>query len=152
MKIYLDVSVILVYLFGREKERERYSSVVQIFNLLNSNRLSFVTSIYSFQEIYSFCQENFPPDDLPSVFRLSLLKLLNNPIEIMPLLTRQQRLIHEKKFRISDPSDKPHVVSAYLSSCDSIVGYDEHFRDSSEFVQYLTPEEFLTQFKGEAES
>jgi len=135
MKIYMDVSVVLVYLFGKEKEKERYGPVVGVFNLLNSNRLSSVISIYSFQELYSFCQENFPPDAAPHVFRLSLLKLLDSPIEIVPLLTRQQRLIHEKKFQVGDPSDRPHVVSAYLSGCDAIVGYDEHFRDSSGFIR-----------------
>jgi hypothetical protein len=59
MKVYMDVSVALVYLFGKEKEKERYSSVAQVFNLLNSNRLSSVVSIYSFQELYSFCQGSF---------------------------------------------------------------------------------------------
>ena len=45
--------------------------------------------------------------------------------------------------KISDASDKPHVISAYLAGCDAIISYDSHFQEATDFITALTPEEFL---------
>ena len=109
MKVYLDVSVLIVYLFGQTKEPIRYEAVSNLFDK----------------------------------FHLSLLKLLGYPLQIMPLLTRSDRLAYERRFAISDASDKPHVISAYLARCNAIVSYDSHFQEATDFITALTPEEFL---------
>ena len=70
-------------------------------------------SLYAFQELYSFCYGNYSADDVSSVFRLSLLKLLDYPLQIMPLLTRSDRLTYER------------------------------LQEATDFITALTPEEFL---------
>lgn len=100
-------------------------------------------SLYAFQELYSFCHENYSVTDVSDAFRLALLKLLNYPLQVVPLLTRGDRLTYERRFTLSDASDKPHVISAYLAGGDAIVSYDSHFQEAADFIASLTPEELL---------
>ncbi len=143
MKVYLDVSVLIVYLFGQTKESIRYEAVSNLFDKFQASQLDCCISLYAFQELYSFCNANYSAADVSSVFRLSLLKLLGYPLQIMPLLTRSDRLTYERRFAISDASDKPHVISAYLARCNAIISYDSHFQEATDFITALTPEEFL---------
>ena len=143
MKVYLDVSVLVVYLFGQAREPIRYRAVLNLFDKFQTSQLDCCISLYAFQELYSFCHENYSAANVSSVFRLSLLELLGYPLQIMPLLTRSDRLIYERRFAISDASDKPHVISAYLAGCDAIVSYDSHFQEATDFVMALTPEQLL---------
>ncbi len=142
MKIYLDTSVILVYLFGRHPEPERYAAVSQLFDRIRAGQPFACISLYAFQEIYRFCQEHYQAD-VSNVFRLALLRLLEHPLEITPLLARYERLIYERRFTISDASDSPHVVSAYINRCDAIVSYDSHFDEVIDFINSLTPEALI---------
>jgi predicted nucleic acid-binding protein len=151
VKIYLDTSVILVYLFGQYKEPKRHADVSQIFDRIKTGQLFACISLYAFQEIYAFCQEHYQAD-VSSVFRLALLRLLENPLEIAPLLARSERLIYERRFRISDASDSPHVVSAYINHCDAIVSYDSHFDEVTDFITSLTPETLIGQLNCTEES
>jgi len=139
MKIYLDTSVILVYLFGRYKEPERHTAVSQLFDKIRTGQLFACISLYAFQEIYRFCQEHYQAD-VSNVFRLALLRLLEYPLEIRPLLTR-----HERRFTISDASDSSYVISAYINLCDAIVSYDSHFDEVKDFLNSLTPEALIAQ-------
>ena len=151
MKIYLDTSVILVYLFGQYKEPERHATVSQLFDEIRVGELFACISLYAFQEIYGFCQEHYQAD-VSNVFRLALLRLLEHPIEITPLLARSEKLIYERRFTISDASDSPHVVAAYINRCDSIVSYDSHFDEVTDFINSLTPETLITQINCVEES
>ena len=144
MKIYLDTSVILVYLFGRYTEPEKHAAVSQLFDRIGTGQLIACISLYAFQEIYRFCQEHYQAD-VSNVFRLALLRLLEHPLEITPLLARHERLIYERRFTISDASDSPHVVSAYINRCDAIVSYDSHFDEVTDFINSLTPEVLIVQ-------
>jgi predicted nucleic acid-binding protein len=142
VKIYLDTSVILVYLFGRYSEPERHAVVSQLFDKIRTEELIACISLYAFQEIYGFCQEHYQAD-VSNAFRLALLHLLEYPLEITPLLARVERLIYERRFTISDASDSPHVVSAYINHCDAIVSYDSHFDEVTDFINSLTPETLI---------
>ena len=143
MKVYLDVSVLVVYLFGQAREPIRYRTVSNLFDKFQGSQLDCCISLYAFQELYSFCDENYSITDVSDVFRLALLKLLGYPFQIMPLLTRSDRLIYERRFTMSDASDKPHVISAYLAGCDAIVSYDSHFQEATDLITALTPEGLL---------
>ena len=143
MKVYLDVSVLVVYLFGQAREPIRYRTVSNLFDKFQGSQLDCCISLYAFQELYSFCDENYSITDVSDVFRLALLKLLGYPFQIVPLLTRTNRLTYEHRFAMSDASDKPHVISAYLAGCDAIVSYDSHFQEANDFITALTPEELL---------
>ncbi len=151
MKIYLDTSVILVYLFGQYTEPERHNIVSQLFDRIRMGRLTACISLYAFQEIYRFCQEHYQAD-VSNVFRLALLCLLEHPIEITPLLARYEKLIYERQFTISDASDSPHVVSAHINHCDAIVSYDSHFDEVTVFINSLTPESLIAQLNYVEES
>ena len=144
MKVYLDVSVLVVYLFGQAREPIRYRTVSSLFDRFEVPQIDCCISLYAFQELYSFCHENYSVTDASDVFRLALLKLLNYPLQIVPLLTRGDRFTYERRFTLSDASDKPHVISAYLAGCDAIVSYDSHFQEAADFITSLTPEELLT--------
>ena len=143
MKVYLDVSMLVVYLFGQTKEQIRYQAVSNLFDKFQVSQLDCCISLYAFQELYSFCHENYSATDVSNVYRLALLRLLDYPFQIMPLLTRSDRLIYERRFTMSDASDKPHVISAYLAGCDAIVSYDSHFQEATDLITALTPEGLL---------
>ena len=143
MKVYLDVSVLVVYLFGQVREPIRYRTVSNLFDKFQGSQLDCCISLYAFQELYSFCHDNYSITDVSEVFRLALLRLLGYPLQIVPLLTRSDRLTYERRFAMSDASDKPHVISAYLAGCDAIVSYDSHFQEATDFVTALTPEQLL---------
>jgi predicted nucleic acid-binding protein len=141
--LYLDSSVLLVYLLGSAAEPTRHAAARDLFTTIDNGDLTALISLYSFQEIYSFCEDNYPVDDVPEVFRQALLRLLASPVCIKGLLTREERLIHERRFHIRDASDTPHVISALLNHCEVIVTYDDHFQDVANVVESLTPEELL---------
>lgn len=148
MKVYLDTSVINIYLFGKysEVETHRLSAVSKVFRLINSKRINAMVSIYSIQEIYSFCKKTFSPEDIGHLSRISLLDLLKNEVELSGLLTREERLLHKTRFEMDDLSDQPHAISAFINKCDAIVTYDKHFRKINNTLPVYTPEEILLKF------
>jgi len=50
MKVYLDTSVLNVWLFGREQETERYAQVCHLFEAINAGMVQAIVSLYSLQE------------------------------------------------------------------------------------------------------
>ncbi|MEW6618973.1 MAG: type II toxin-antitoxin system VapC family toxin [bacterium] len=141
--VYIDTSVVNINLFGTKKEPERYSIVMNFFNRLNSQEFEGLISLYTLQEIYAFCEDNFPLNYVRKVVKLSFQELLKSELQIIPLLKRSERLVHQRKFPISDLSDQPHAILAYLNGCDAIITYDDHFRDIGSIIKVFTPEEFL---------
>lgn len=113
MKVYVDTSVINVKLFGEYSkiETERYPSVIDIFNRINSGQIQAIISLHAFQEIYVFCKSNFPPDQAGQISRLAFLSLCQNTFDLIGLLTREERLLHRRKFDLPDRSDQPHAIS-----------------------------------------
>lgn len=117
MRIYLDTSVIAVYLFGKHSEAEagRFPPVKKLFDLINAHKVSATISLYTVQEIYSFCKRTFGPDDAGYISRISLAELFTNDFKLAGMLTREERLLNRARFAIDDLSDQPHVISAYLT-------------------------------------
>ena len=149
MKIYLDTSVINIYLFGKYSvvETRRFPAVTKIFRLINANKISAIVSIYSIQEVYCFCKKIFSPDDIGHTSRNSLLDLFKNNFELSGLLTREERLLHRARFTMDDLSDQPHAISAFINKCDALVTYDKHFRKIHSTLSVFTPEEILLKFR-----
>ncbi len=143
MRVYLDASVCNVLLFGEEMEAERFAHVIQLFESINAHQNEAVVSLYTIQEICTYCYHNFPPEVTGDVARLAVRDLLTNEVKLVPLLTRMERLVHRRRFAIRDASDETHVIVALLQSCDALVAYDERFRDAAEVMPYLHPEEVL---------
>lgn len=149
MKLYLDSSVVNVYLFGAKKEPRRYPDVVRLFDAINAGQIDGMVSVYTVQEICVYCREFFPEENFAEIARLAVYKLMGTRFQLVPLLTREERMKHSRTFLIRDPSDQPHVILAYLHHCDTIVAYDEHFKDTAHLVPYLQPDEALAQFGAE---
>ena len=147
MKLYLDSSVINVYLFGAAKEPKRHLDVVPLLDAINAGRLEGVISIYTLQEICVYCREFFPEENFAETARLAVYKLMGARLHLVPLLTREEKTKYSMAFLIRDPSDQPHVILAHLCHCDAIVAYDEHFQDTSHLVPYLRPDEVLMQLR-----
>lgn len=145
MKIYLDTSVINIYLFGEysDVETNRFPAVSKLFKLINSKKMLAIVSLYSIQEIYSFCKRIFSPDDVGHISRISLSVLFRNEFELSGLLTREERLFNRARFNMDDLSDQPHAISAFLNKCDAIVTYDEHFQRIKNILSVYTPEEII---------
>ncbi len=148
MKIYLDTSVINIYLFGKYSENEaiRFPAVDKLFELVNAKRVHAVVSLYSIQELYSFCKKIFSPDDVGHISRTFLSVLFSSKFELAGLLTREERLLHRSKFDRVDLSDQPHAISAFLNKCDSIVTYDRHFQKAKHIISVCDPEEVIKKF------
>lgn len=151
-RVYIDASVCNVLLFGEEKEAERFSHVVQLFEVINRGGVEAVVSLYTLQELCTYCQRNFAQETAAEVSRLAVRDLLNNEVELVPLLTRMERLVHGRRFNIRDSTDESHVITAHLRNCKAIIAYDEHFRDTSHIIPYLHPEELLDQWRQDAEA
>ncbi|GEM_PF-7002206 len=60
MRVYLETSVVVVWLFGAEREPERRPATEALFRLVDEGRVQAVISLYTLQEVYTFCEENFP--------------------------------------------------------------------------------------------
>jgi len=147
LNIYLDTSVITVYLFGRysEIESKRFPIVARLFNLINSNKVHAVISLYSIQEIFVFCKTIFG-SEVGNIARAAFLELFKNEFSLTGLLTREERLLHRMRFIIDDLSDQPHAISAYLNNCNAIVTYDTHFLKIKDIISIYTPEEIVSKF------
>ncbi len=146
MKIYLDTSVINIYLFAKysEVEASRFFDVSKLFELINSKKVFATVSLYSIQEIYSFCKRIFSPNDIGHVSRIALSILFKNNFKFTGLLTREERLLHRARFNMDDPSDQPHAICAYINKCGAIVTYDEHFQKIKDTLAVYTPEEVVS--------
>ncbi|MBM4402255.1 MAG: PIN domain-containing protein [Candidatus Cloacimonetes bacterium] len=140
-KIYLDTSVLNVYLF--ERETARFQATQKLFELIRKGKFQAFISLHSPRETYVYCRANFPKAEVSHVFRLALRKLLALDLEILPLLTREKKSLWKSRLLISDSSDVPHVSLARISECDAIATYDIHFKEVADFISAFKPEELI---------
>lgn len=117
--IYVDTSVVTVWLFGEKREPARYPATAELFRLVEAGDLRGLISLYTLQEVYAFCEDNFPPDEVRATAKLALRELLLTGLDIAPLLRRTERLLHQRRFPLSDASDQPHAIVAYINNCQA---------------------------------
>ncbi|MBI5181867.1 MAG: hypothetical protein HZA06_03020 [Nitrospirae bacterium] len=146
MKIYLDTSVINIYLFGAysEIEAKRVAPVNKLFELINAKQMHTIVSLYTLQEIYVFCKRIFSVQDAGQIAKLALSTLFDNEFELCGLLSREERLLYKPRFNLNDLSDQPHAISAYLNKCDAIATYDDHFQQIKDKINVYSPEEIIS--------
>jgi predicted nucleic acid-binding protein len=145
--VYLDASAVNVLLFGKVKEPGRYTHVRELFRLIDSGEVIGVVSFHTMIEVYWFCVDNFPSDEAKERTREALSELLSHRVEIVPLLDRKQKILLQGKITIADSSDLPHVGLAHVYNCNFLIAYDDHFKTSSDMVQYLLPEELVERLR-----
>jgi hypothetical protein len=114
--------------------------------LLNTRQIRAHISIYTLQEIYTFCKKIFPSKDVGHIAKFALSDLFKNEFEISGLLSRNDRLLYRTQFNLDDLSDQPHAISAYINKCESIVTYDRHFQKIKDKILVYSPEEIISQF------
>lgn len=143
IKIYLDTSAVNSFLFGSEKEPKRFEKVQQIFDLLKQEKIRVAVSFYTLVEIYWFCMDNFPADIAGEMARKAIYEILSYKIELIPMLRRAERLKLSPIISMTDSSDLPHAMMAYVYECDYLVAYDSHFEEIADIIKFLTPDALL---------
>ena len=140
---YIDTSVLFVYTLGEDKEKERYKFVLNFFSSINSGKCKACVSFYALHEIPLIAFQNAPTFELGSKYaKEALLKILKSEVHVLPLLDREERIIHAQRFLgLRDSSDIPHAISAFVYNAKAIVAYDDHFKDISDVIPYVKPEE-----------
>lgn len=143
MRLYLDTSVLLPYLFGELDAPERYLPSVQLFGRIDGQQVQAVVTFYALQELYGYIIRRFPSEDADRLFRTSLQQLLLFPLTIVPYLDRTEVRRWGYHLQLRDATDIFHVAAALIRGCDAIVTYDRRFQEVSEHISVWIPEECL---------
>jgi predicted nucleic acid-binding protein len=121
--VYIDSTVLIAYTLTKLIEKEKYVHIVALIDKVNKGEIAAVTSFYALHEVLIFALRNAP--DLIKGRKLgkeALLEVLQTRIEIVPMLTREERILHARTFSsLKDPSDMPHAISALLWGCEIMV-------------------------------
>ena len=141
LRVYLDSTILITFVFGADKEADKFRDVERLFN---SDKLKLVTSVYALIELYNFPIFNFKHNKR-FIAKYGLLKVLLTSIEVAPLLTRETKIVHSREFDMKDKSDIPHAISAYVERCDNIVTFDSHFKTLNK-IKSTAPAELLELF------
>ncbi len=149
MKVYLDTTAIILFLFGQQRHPDRYAELAALFDALDAGRLQAVVSIYALQELCTFCYGNFPVEQAPRVTRLAFYELLGHELLLAPLLSRVDRIILSRRFPLKDTSDQAHIATAYHNGCQAIITYDQHYQDIANRFPCLTAGEALAKLANE---
>jgi predicted nucleic acid-binding protein len=145
MKVYLDTTVITLLLFGAQTDPGRHREVTAFFVELDKGGVQAVVSIYALQELCAFCYGNFSAEDAPHVARLAFHELLGHELMLVPLLSRADRIVLNRRFPMRDTSDQAHAATAFHVGCEAIVTYDRHYQDIADRIPCFTAAEALSQ-------
>jgi predicted nucleic acid-binding protein len=151
LKVYLDTSVIVPFLYGELTEPARFAQMERLFGAIENGQIVGVLSFYAFHELYEYLAANYPADDISDGFRYGLLELLRFPLIIVSHLDRTESNRLRRRFTIADPYDALHVATAMLHNCDTIVTYDDHFQAVADLITVLSPEQILARIAETAE-
>ena len=91
-----------------------------------------------------FALDNAPDFGQGAAFgKAALEKVFSLPLQILPFVSRVERLRHARRFtQLRDASDVPHAIAAYVYGCEAIVAYDDHFKAITHLIAYKKPEDF----------
>ena len=140
MKLYLDTTILAALTYFKDKDTKRYSECCRLINICNENEFTIVISFYAIHELFLLPFE-YTDEKTARRTGLKLLKeiLYLEKIELTELLTREKRILYQDKFYMSDRTDIPHAISAYVENCDCIVTYDSHFDQISNKIKVFRP-------------
>jgi predicted nucleic acid-binding protein len=142
LRIYLETSVLVEYCFGRKLDPNKYKFVKALFDKIDSKDITGVVSFYSLHELFIFAIENFSSDISRYIGKTAFEEILKNRVELIPLLSREDRIQYSSSIKLNDSSDIPHAILATIEKCDCIVTYDSHFK-AIKMLKILTPDELL---------
>lgn len=141
MKIYLDTTILAALTYFKDKDVKRYSECDILIKKCIENEFNIVISFYSIHELFLLPFE-YEDEKTSRKIGLSLIKEVLNihGIELIELLSRENRIIHQNSFQMTDRTDIPHAISAYIEKCDCIVTYDSHFNQISNIIKVFEPD------------
>lgn len=141
MKLYLDTTILAALTYFKDKDPKRYSECNRLIRKCNERESTLVVSFYSIHELF-LLPFGYEDEETARKIGLALIKeILNiNRIELTELLSREKRIIHQDMFSMSDRTDVPHAISAYIENCDCIVTYDSHFDQISNKIKVFEPD------------
>ena len=147
LRLYLDSTILITFVFGAKLEPERFNDVSILFR---SKKVELVTSLYALIELYNYPIFNFEMEgkDKRLFAKSAILRVLLTEIEIAPMLPRQLRSYYSGIFKMDDSSDVPHAISAYVEKCTYIVTYDRHFKNIEDKIGCRTPKNVLKEVEG----
>jgi len=121
--LYIDTSVFLPYSLTQAFEAARYRSTEKFFARISDGGLSAATSFYALHELYIFALDNAPDFATGSAFgKAALEKVLRLPIQILPFVSRVERMRHARRFsRLRDATDVPHAIAASVTNAKPLL-------------------------------
>jgi len=140
MKLYFDTTILAALTYFKNKDVIRHSECNKLINKCNNKSIAIIISFYSIHELFLLPFE-YNDEKTARKIGLSLVKeILNiNGIEVTELLSREKKIRYQDRFYISDRTDIPHAISAYIENCDCIVTYDSHFDQISDKIEVFQP-------------
>lgn len=142
LKVYFDTSVLAIYTYFSEIEKSKCEIVNTLLNKCIKDKIEIIVSFYSLHELFLLAFKYLNKEQ-SKIGLESVRTIVNMPIKLVPLLPREKRLIYHKKFKMTDRTDMPHAITAFIYECDYIVTYDNHFEEISEHIPVGVPEEII---------
>lgn len=143
MRLYLETTIWAAFTYFKRIEKDRYDAVSKLLQICKEKGIEVVVSFYTLHEIFLLAFDYVKVSVARKIGKRFMLEILNRDIELIELLSREKRLIHQPRFRMRDRTDIPHAISAFVEKCDYIITYDIHFDSISHLVKVSTPEEFI---------
>lgn len=146
--IYLETSSLVAYTLTRVREPARYQEMAQLINKINGGEIEAITSFYALLELYMVAMNNaVDARQGTRDGKAVILEILRTNVDLVPLLRREERLVHTRRFAaLRDSDDIPHAITAYLHGCQVLITYDTHFQTTANLIPYQSPSEFLATF------
>lgn len=144
-RLYIETSVLFAYTLAKAKEPERYEAARGLFENVRRGEFQAITSFYALLELHTLAVRNAESwEQGVKNANFCLLAVLQTGLLVVGMLSRAERLLNERRFRlITDSSDIAHAISAYLHGCQVIVTYDSHFDPITDIINVATPEQLL---------
>ncbi len=144
VRVYLDASVLIPFLYGALETPDRFASVERLFWEIHQRRVEAVVAFYALQEVHRYIVRHAPVgENTDELFRDALRVLLDFPLIVVPYVERTEVNRWRHRVPIKDSTDVFHVAAAMGRDCGAIITYDRHFQDVTNVLPAYTPEEVL---------
>lgn len=140
MKLYLDTTVLAALTYFKDKDVKRHSESRKLIKNCSEKKATIVISFYSIHELFLLPFEYNDEKNARKIGLTLLKEILDiEGIEITELLSRENKILYQERFSMSDRTDIPHAISSYIENCDCIVTYDSHFEQISDKIDVFKP-------------
>jgi predicted nucleic acid-binding protein len=142
MKLYLDTTILAALTYFKDKDIKRYAECKRLIEKSKEKESTLVISFYAIHELFLLPFDYMDEKTARKIGLVLIKEILDiDRIELTELLSREKRILHQDEFSMSDRTDIPHAISAYLENCDCIVTYDSHFNQISNKIDVFKPDE-----------